>query len=224
MTTADRNALREEACELNRALPNEGLVRMHSGNASVYDPLSGRLFIKPSGFDYGRLTPADMVEVDARSGQAFGNLRPSVDLPHHVYLYKHMPDIRAVIHTHSSHATAFAACLRPIPACLTAVADEFGGDVPCTPYVPCEGDAIGRAILACRSAGPAILLGNHGVFTWGPTGAAALKAAVVLEDAARTLLLAERLGGARPLPRGEAGRWHDRYQNRYGQAAMGEAA
>ncbi len=209
---------REAACRLNRALPKLGLVTMHSGNASVLDAIRGRVFIKPSGFDYDILTPVAIVEVDLFSGLAIGNpLKPSVDLPHHLYLYRHMPEVRAIVHTHSNHATAFAACHRPIPLCLTAIADEFGGSIPCAPFASNDGDAIGRGILEHRTAGPAILLANHGVFAWGPTADAALKAAVMVEDVAKTVLLARQLGDIHELDADEAAKWFDRYRHRYGQ-------
>jgi L-ribulose-5-phosphate 4-epimerase len=211
---------REEACALNRALPAVGLVTMHSGNASVYDPESGRVFIKPSGMDYEKLTPANIVEVNVHTGVVSGDLRPSVDLPHHLFLYRHLEGIRSVIHTHSNYATAFAACLKPIPLCLTAIADEFGGEIPCAPYVGNEGDLIGRTILKYRSPfAPAILMGNHGVFAWGKDGRSALKAAVMVEDVAKTAWLASQVGQLALLPEEEARKWNDRYQNRYGQSA-----
>src|SRR5262245_60156272 len=125
-------ALREAVCAVNRGLPVAGLVTMHSGNASGLDRTSGRLVIKPSGIDYATLTPDMLVEVDLTSGQVIDSeLRPSVDLPHHLYLYRRDPSIGGVIHTHSNYATAFAACHEPIPLVLTAIADEFGGEIPC---------------------------------------------------------------------------------------------
>jgi L-ribulose-5-phosphate 4-epimerase len=221
-TPADK--CRAAACRLNQALPKHQLVVMHSGNGSVLDPESGRVFIKPSGMDYDQITPDDVVEVDLASGRVVrGDRRPSVDLPHHLYLYRHMEGVRSIIHTHSNHATAFAACLKPIPLCLTAIADEFGDEVPCTPYVDNEGDTIGRTILAHRGKAPAILLGNHGVFAWGPTADAALKAAVMVEDTARTVLLAMQLGKPVLIPAAEAAKWHDRYWNRYGQVGLSTA-
>lgn len=224
MPTSKAEHWRLEACRLNQALPKYSLVVMHSGNGSVLDPEAGRVYIKPSGMDYDAITPQAIVEVDLASGEVIGGgCRPSVDLPHHLYLYRHMPEVRSIIHTHSNHATAFAACLKPIPLCLTAIADEFGGQIPCTPYVDNEGDSIGRAILAHATAAPAILLGNHGVFAWGPSAHEALKAAVMVEDTARTVALAMQVGQPAILPPAEAAKWHDRYQHRYGQTAHGEA-
>jgi L-ribulose-5-phosphate 4-epimerase len=212
--------LRADVCYANRMLPTLGLVTMHSGNASGYDPESGHLVIKPSGVDYGELTPEMLVEVDVASGTVVaGELRPSVDLPHHIYLYQQVPGIRGVIHTHSNFATAFAATLAPIPLCLTAIADEFGGQIPCTPYIDNIGDHIGEAILAHRTQAPAILLGNHGVFAWGPTPKAALKAAVMTEDCAKTVHLAMQIGSVSMISKEEAAKWHSRYHTTYGQAA-----
>ena len=218
MESSPTDRFRQDACRLNQALHRHQLVVMHSGNGSVLDAHSQRVYIKPSGMDYERITPDDVVEVELQSGRVSpGQRRPSVDLPHHLYLYRHLPEVRSIIHTHSNHATAFAACLKPIPLCLTAIADEFGTQIPCTPYVDNQGDAIGRTILAHRTTAPAILLGNHGVFAWGASADAALKAAVMVEDVARTAFLAMQVGNPALIPPAEAAKWHDRYWNRYGQ-------
>jgi len=202
----------------NQMLPKAGLVTMHSGNASGYDPDQDLVVIKPSGMDYDQITPEKLVGVRLSTGEVLTDeYRPSVDLPHHLFLYKNLPGVRGIIHTHSNHATAFAACHRPIPLALTAIADEFGGEIPCTPYVDNEGDHIGQAILQHRGRGPAILLGSHGVFAWGDSPGAALKAAVMVEDVAKTILLAEQLGTVHLIPKEQAELWWDRYQNRYGQ-------
>jgi L-ribulose-5-phosphate 4-epimerase len=213
------NQLRKEVCAANQALPKAGLVTMHSGNVSGLDLDSWTLVIKPSGVDYDSLTPGDLVAVKLESGQAEPSpLKPSVDLPHHLFIYRNIPGVQAVVHTHSNYATAFAACHMPIPAVLTAVADEFGGEVPCAPYVDNEGDNIGEAILRHRNdRAPAILLGNHGVFAWGESIGAALKAAIMVEDVAKTVWLARQLGTPVPLDPQEVDKWWDRYQNRYGQ-------
>lgn len=210
--------LRKQVCEANQALPKSGLVTMHSGNASGYDPESDTVVIKPSGIDYEKLAPETLAEVKLDTGEVISKgIKPSVDLPHHLFLYRNVPGIRGVIHTHSNFATAFAAVHRCIPLALTAIADEFGGEIPCAPYVDNEADHIGQAILKYRGRGPAILLGNHGVFTWGPSPMAALKAAVMVEDVAKTIHLAEQLGEVVPISPEEAEKWYDRYQNRYGQ-------
>ncbi len=210
--------LRLEVAKANWALPKAGLVTMHSGNASGYDPSSGLVVIKPSGMDYESISPENLVAVRLSDGAVVeGKLRPSVDLPHHLFLYRNMPDVRAVVHTHSNYATAFAAVGRAIPVVLTAIADEFGAEIPCAPYVDNEGEHIGEAILAHRNVSPAMLLGNHGVFAWGSAPAAALKAAVMVEDVAKTVWLALQMGTPVALPPAEVAKWNDRYQNRYGQ-------
>jgi L-ribulose-5-phosphate 4-epimerase len=214
----DLTALRQEVCHVNRMLPATGLVTMHSGNASGLDRSSGRLVIKPSGIDYDKLRPEDLVEVDLETGQVIGaRLRPSVDLPHHLFLYRSLSTLGGIIHTHSNYATAFAAVGSPIPLCLTAIADEFGAAIPCCPYVDNEGDRIGQAILKHRSRAPAILLANHGVFAWGRSVTAALKAAVMTEDVAKTVHLAMQIGKPTAIPPAEVDKWHERYQHRYGQ-------
>lgn len=218
MTEMNLAQLREEVCYTNKMLPAAGLVTMHSGNASGLDRESGRLVIKPSGVDYDSLEPKDLVEVDLESGEAIDSrLRPSVDLPHHLYLYRNMPGMCGIIHTHSNHATAFAAVGKPVPLCLTAIADQFGAEIPCTPYVDNEADHIGQAILRHRNRAPAILLQNHGVFAWGHTPRAALKAAVMTEDVAKTVLLAMQIGQPLEIPEEEAKKWYDRYHHGYGQ-------
>jgi L-ribulose-5-phosphate 4-epimerase len=210
--------LREEVCYVNKMLTAAGLVTMHSGNASGLDRAAGRLVIKPSGMDYDKLTPENLVEVDLERGEVIDSrLRPSVDLPHHLHLYRHLPELGGVIHTHSNYATALAALGRSIPLCLTAIADEFGAEIPCAPYADNEGDHIGQSILEHRNQAPAILLENHGVFAWGATPRAALKAAVMVEDVAKTVHLALQLGRPREIPPEEAKKWYDRYHHRYGQ-------
>ena len=210
--------LREEVCYANKVLPAAGLVTMHSGNASGLDRASGRLVIKPSGVDYEALEADDLVEVDLESGEVVGSrLRPSVDLPHHLYLYRHLPEVGSIVHTHSNYATAFAAVGRPIPLCLTAIADEFGAEIPCAPYVDNEADHVGQAILEHRNRAPAVLLGNHGVFAWGASPRAALKAAIMTEDVAKTVHLAVQIGRPAEIPPEEAEKWYQRYHHRYGQ-------
>ncbi len=213
------NQLRKEVCQANQALPKAGLVTMHSGNVSGFDPASWTIVIKPSGVDYDALTPGDLVAVKLESGQIVdSSLRPSVDLPHHLFIYRNIPGVQAVVHTHSNYATAFAACHMPIPTVLTAVADEFGGEVPCAPYIDNDGDNIGEAILKYKNdRAPAVLLGNHGVFAWGDSIEGALKSAIMVEDVAKTVWLAKQLGTPVPIAPEEIEKWWNRYQNQYGQ-------
>ncbi len=191
---------------------------MHSGNASGYLPEEDLLVIKPSGMDYDQISPENLVAVRVSTGEVLTpGTRPSVDLPHHLFLYRNLPDVRGVIHTHSNYATAFAAVGRPVPLVLTAIADEFGAEIPCAPYIDNEGEHIGEAILKYRNRAPSILMGNHGVFAWGASPKSALKAAVMTEDVAKTVWLAMQIGSPAPIPPEEAEKWYDRYHNRYGQ-------
>lgn len=215
----DLEALRLEVARANWALPASGLVTMHSGNASGYSPEDDILFIKPSGMDYDQITPENVVPVRVSTGEVLvEGVRASVDLPHHLFLYRNMPEVRGVIHTHSNYATAFAAVLKPVPLCLTAIADEFGAEIPCAPYVDNEDEHIGEAIMKYKNRAPSILMGNHGVFAWGASPRAALKAAVMTEDVAKTVWLAMQIGTPQPILAEEAEKWYDRYHNRYGQS------
>ena len=158
-----------------------------------------------------------MVVVDMHANLVDGDLAPSSDTATHAHVYRAMPHVGGIAHTHSPYATAWAAHGEPIPCVLTAIADEFGAEIPCAPYVDNEGEHIGEAILKYRNRSPAILLGNHGVFAWGASPRSALKAAVMTEDVAKTVWLATALGEPKAIPPEEAEKWYDRYHNRYGQ-------
>ena len=139
--------LRREVYEANLGIWRGGLVTMHSGNASGIDRKRGIVMIKPSGMDYDRMRPADMVVTDLEGRKLRGKWNPSVDLPDHLYIYKHCPEVGGVIHTHSNYATSLGLLGKPIPAYLTAIADEFGDEIPCAPYVDNQADHIGQAIV-----------------------------------------------------------------------------
>jgi len=219
-------ALREEVWRVNVALPRAGLVVMHSGNASGIDREAGLVLIKPSGVDYEALRPGDLCVVDLNGvavdavrvpdGLASA-LRPSVDTVHHVRLYAKDPALGGIVHTHSNFATAWAAAGLAIPCALTALADEFGAEIPCAPYLDNEGEAIANGILQHRNRSPAVLLAHHGVFAFERTPTRALKAAVMVEDAAKTLWLARQLGPLHSLPATEIEKWWTRYHTNYGQ-------
>ncbi|MHB9132982.1 MAG: L-ribulose-5-phosphate 4-epimerase [Armatimonadota bacterium] len=211
--------MREIVCDLNKQLPKEGLVTMTSGNVSARDAETNLVVIKPSGISFEALTPADLVIVDLHGNVVEGTLQPSVDTPTHLVVYRARPDVNGVVHTHSNYATSFAALGQPIPAVLTAICDEFGGPIPCGPYCQIGEEQIGEVIVEYIGNCPAILLQNHGVFTVGPTPKAALKAAVMCEDVAKTVHFAMLRGTPIPIPQEEVARAHRRYVEKYGQGA-----
>jgi L-ribulose-5-phosphate 4-epimerase len=215
-------SLRRDVCRLNCALPQNHLVAWTSGNVSGRDPATGLVAIKPSGVYYADLTPENMVIVDLQGHVVEGELRPSSDTAAHLYVYRHRDDIHGIVHTHSTLATAFAAAGRPIPPGLTAICDEFGGPIPLGNYCRIGGDEIGREIVRVIGDSPAILMKNHGVFTVGRTPEAAVKAAVMVEDVARTLFYANQIGTVDPIPAEEVARAHRRYVEEYGQAGSTE--
>lgn len=211
--------LRAEVCRLHQELPNNHLVVWTSGNISGRDEESGLVVIKPSGIRYEVLTPDKMVVVDLDGRVIEGTLKPSSDTLAHLYVYRHRSDIHGMAHTHSPFATAWAAVGRPIPAVLTAICDEFGGPIPVGKYAKIGGDEIGREIVRSIGNSPAILMKNHGVFTVGRTPEEAVKAAVMVEDVARTVFYAMLLGQPEEIPPEEVARAHRRYLEEYGQGA-----
>jgi len=202
---------------MNLELPKNGLVAWTSGNVSGRDRETGYVVIKPSGVRYEELKPGDLVVVDLVGNIIEGKLKPSVDTLTHLYIYRHRPEVGGVVHTHSTYATSFALLGEPILPYLTAIADEFGGPIPVGDYAPIGGEEIGKEIIRSIGASRAILMKNHGVFTIGPTPTEALKAAVMVEDVARTVYLAILLGKPEPIPREEVIRGHRRYMDKYGQ-------
>jgi L-ribulose-5-phosphate 4-epimerase len=178
--------LKEQLVQLHLELPKNNLVVWTSGNISARDPESGYVAIKPSGVLYEDLRSKDVVILDLDGNIIEGDLKPSSDIGSHLYIYRQRSDISGVVHTHSPYATAFAAIGEPIPVYLTAQADEFGGEIPCGGFALIGGEQIGKIVVDSIGDSPAVLLKNHGVFTVGPTAEAALKAAVMVEDIART--------------------------------------
>ncbi len=209
--------LRKEVYKMNMELPKNNLVTMTSGNVSGRDAETGYIVIKPSGVSYELLSPENMVIVDIHGNVIEGDLAPSVDTAAHLYVYRHRADVGGIVHTHSPYATSFAALGRPIPVYLTAMADEFGGPIPVSGYARIGGDEIGKEIVDKIGTSPAILMKNHGVFTIGRSPADAVKAAVMLEDIAKTVHLALLLGKPDEIPPEEVERAHKRYMEKYGQ-------
>jgi L-ribulose-5-phosphate 4-epimerase len=211
--------LRRTLAELHQSLVENGLVAWTSGNVSARVPGSDLLVIKPSGVGYDDLTAESMVVCDLDGTRVDGDLSPSSDTASHAYIYRHMPEVGGVVHTHSRYATAWAARGEPIPCVLTAMADEFGGEIPVGPFAPIGGDEIGRAVVGTLAGhrSPAVLLRSHGVFTVGATARDAVKAAVMCEDVAATVHLAVSRGELDPLPQDQIDALHRRYKTEYGQ-------
>ncbi|MFW7414322.1 L-ribulose-5-phosphate 4-epimerase [Demequina sp. SO4-18] len=229
--TIDR--IRADVSRLHSELTRYELVVWTGGNISGRVPGEELFVIKPSGVSYDELAPENMIlctlDGQAVPGSPGSERSPSSDTAAHAYVYRHMADVGGVVHTHSTYATAWAARGEEIPCHITGMADEFGGPVPVGPFAIIGDDSIGRGIVATLEGhrSPAVLMQNHGVFTIGKDAKAAVKAAVMCEDVARTTHIARQGGDLIPLPQDKIDALFDRYQNVYGQrgdaAAEGES-
>jgi L-ribulose-5-phosphate 4-epimerase len=211
--------LRKEVCDLHAELPNNHLVAWTSGNVSARDPESGLVVIKPSGVKFPDLTPENMVVVSLEGDVVEGDYKPSSDTASHCLIYREMPHVNGVVHTHSRYATAFSVLGKSIPCVTTAMADEFGGEIPCGGFCLIGGEEIGRIVVDTLkgSRSPACLLQNHGVFTVGKTTDEAVKAAVMTEENAAIVWMAMQIGSPIPIAQSDIDRLHHRYQTVYGQ-------
>ncbi|GIH03318.1 L-ribulose-5-phosphate 4-epimerase [Rhizocola hellebori] len=214
--------IRQTVASLHGELTRYGLVAWTSGNVSARVPGQPLMVIKPSGVSYDDLNADNMIVCDLHGIVVDGEFSPSSDTAAHAYVYRAMPEVGGVVHTHSTYATAWAARGEPIACHLTAQADEFGGEIPVGPFALIGGDDIGKGIVATLSGhrSPAVLMRNHGVFTIGRDARAAVKAAVMCEDVARTAHLARVLGDPAPMDQADIDALYDRYQNVYGQTPI----
>jgi L-ribulose-5-phosphate 4-epimerase len=214
---------RADVAALHAELMRNGLVVWTAGNVSQRVPGHDLFVIKPSGVRYDELTPDNQVVCDfdgnAVPDAVGGRHNPSSDTAAHAYVYRHLPHVGGVVHTHSTYATAWAARGESVPCVLTAMADEFGGEIPLGPFAIIGDESIGEGIVATlrRHRSRAVLMQNHGVFTIGKDGLDAVKAAVMAEDVARTVHIARQLGQLLPIPTEAIDALFDRYQNIYGQ-------
>jgi L-ribulose-5-phosphate 4-epimerase len=226
--------IRAEVCDLHAELTRYQLVVWTAGNVSARVPGHDLMVIKPSGVSYDELTPELMVvtdlygtPVESLSAVTAGEtaewsnpgLSPSSDTAAHGYVYRHMPEVGGVVHTHSTYATAWAARGEAIPCVLTMMGDEFGGTIPVGPFALIGDDSIGRGIVETLQASnsPAVLMQNHGPFTIGKDARSAVKAAVMCEEVARTVHIARQLGEPLPIDSALVESLYDRYQNVYGR-------
>jgi L-ribulose-5-phosphate 4-epimerase len=222
LSEAQRRAaadIRAAVAALHAYLPRYNLVVWTAGNVSERIKGEDLFVIKPSGVSYDELSAEAMVVCDLDGNLVDGDHSPSSDTAAHAYVYRHMPEVGGVVHTHSTYATAWSARAEPIPCVLTMIADEFGGPIPVGPFALIGDDSIGHGIVETLrdSRSPAVLMQNHGVFTVGANGRDAVKAAVMCEDVARTVHIARQLGRLVPIDAGAINSLHDRYQNVYGR-------
>ncbi len=211
------DSIRQQLYVLHLELVKYNLVVWTMGNVSARDPETGLVAIKPSGIRYEDLRPEDMVIVDMDANIVEGKLKFSSDTLTHLFIYKQRPDVHGVCHTHSTFATAFAAVGRPIPCFLTGMADEFGGEIPLGGFELIGSEAIGREVCRVIGGSKAVIMQNHGLFSVGASAEAAVKAAVMAEDAARTSFYAMQLGTPIPLAQEDVAKLYDRYTYVYGQ-------
>ena len=212
-----KSQARLQLAKLHQDLYKAGLVVWTGGNIS--QRVDDGFLIKPSGLSYDDLTPESMVLCDLDGNVLEGEYSPSSDTAAHAYVYRNMEQVNGIVHTHSNYACAFAAAGKPIPCVLTAIADEFGGEIPLGPFAIIGDDSIGRGIVATLTdhRSKAVLMKQHGVFTIGNDAKDALKAAVMCEDAAKSVFLANQLGGGIQIPQADVDALFGRYQNVYGQ-------
>ncbi|MBO3664632.1 L-ribulose-5-phosphate 4-epimerase [Microbacterium stercoris] len=217
------DAAKARVSALHAELPRWELVVWTAGNVSErvrgVDGHPDLLVIKPSGVAYDDLTPEEIVVCDLDGTLIEGERSPSSDTAAHAYVYAHMPHVGGVVHTHSTYATAWAARGEEIPCVLTMMGDEFGGPIPVGPFAIIGDDSIGRGIVATLEGhrSPAVLMQNHGPFTIGKDAKSAVKAAVLLEEVARTVHISRQLGDPLPIPQDAIDSLYNRYQNVYGQ-------
>ncbi len=222
--------LRQQVSDLHAELPRYDLVIWTGGNISGRVPGHDLFVIKPSGVGYDDLAPDNMVVCDLDGnvipGTEGSERSPSSDTAAHAYVYRHMPHVGGVVHTHSTYATAWAARHEPIPCVITGMADEFGGEIPVGPFAIIGDDSIGRGIVSTLAGhrSRAVLMANHGVFSIGKDAEDAVKAAVMCEDVARTIHIAKQGGDLVPIPQDKIDALFDRYQNVYGQKPQGGLA
>ncbi|WP_203806885.1 L-ribulose-5-phosphate 4-epimerase [Paractinoplanes tereljensis] len=211
--------IRQQVADLHAELPRNDLVVWTAGNVSARVPGHDLLVIKPSGVSYDEITADAMVVTDLHGNLVDGDRKPSSDTAAHAYVYRNLPHVNGVVHTHSTYATAWSARGEAIPCVLTMIADEFGGEIPVGPFALIGDDSIGQGIVETLRdhRSPAVLMRNHGVFTIGRSARDAVKAAVMCEDVARTVHISRQLGNPIPIAPADIDSLYARYQNVYGQ-------
>jgi L-ribulose-5-phosphate 4-epimerase len=209
--------LKQRVSQLLAVLPESNLVCSTGGNVSARDPESNYVVIKPSGVPYEELSPEVLVVVDGQGNKVEGKFKPSSDTASHLYIYRNMPEINGIVHTHSPYATAFAAAERPIPVLFTETAEEFGGEIPISEFVLIGDDAIGEQVVKYGAKTKAVVLRKHGIFTIAFTPEKAVDLAILVENSAHIAWLSYHLNSPTPLAEKDIQALYYRQQNIYGQ-------
>ncbi|EIK76075.1 L-ribulose-5-phosphate 4-epimerase [Gardnerella sp. DNF00476] len=219
-TQSEVKQVRELVSNLHDQLIKWNLVVWTAGNVSQRLHTADLMVIKPSGVRYERLTPESMIVCDLDGNVVDGSYSPSSDTASHAYIYRNMPEVFGVVHTHSTYATAWAAIGENIPCGLTMMGDEFGGPVPVGPFRLIGSEAIGQGVvetLRKYPKSPAVLMQNHGPFVIGKDAESAVKAASMTEEVAKTMWAARQIGKIIDIKQEDINSLNKRYQNVYGQ-------
>lgn len=219
-TQSEVKQVRELVSNLHDQLIKWNLVVWTAGNVSQRLHTANLMVIKPSGVRYERLTPESMIVCDLDGNVVDGSYSPSSDTASHAYIYRNMPEVFGVVHTHSTYATAWAAIGENIPCGLTMMGDEFGGPVPVGPFRLIGSEAIGQGVvetLRKYPKSPAVLMQNHGPFVIGKDAESAVKAASMTEEVAKTMWAARQIGKIIDIKQEDINSLNKRYQNVYGQ-------
>lgn len=219
-TQSEVKQVRELVSNLHDQLIKWNLVVWTAGNVSQRLHTADLMVIKPSGVRYERLTPESMIVCDLDGNVVDGSYSPSSDTASHAYIYRNMPEVFGVVHTHSTYATAWAAIGENIPCGLTMMGDEFGGPVPVGPFRLIGSEAIGQGVvetLRKYPKSPAVLMQNHGPFVIGKDAESAVKAAAMTEEVAKTMWAARQIGKIIDIKQEAINSLNKRYQNVYGQ-------
>ena len=196
MTVSEAKA---EVCRMAVEAWKSGLFEGTCGNLSYFERESGQVIVTPSTYPYDRFTPEDMVVIDLEGNVLEGHHRPTSEWPMHTDVYKTKPEVNAVIHTHSTYATAMAVMHRPIPLVIVEMVPTIGGDVPLAPFAMTGTPEMGDAVRACLEKRKGCLLENHGVLAIGEDIETAMSRAYYIENAAKVCVIADSAGGAVPL-------------------------
>lgn len=217
LTNGRLSALREEVLEYSLKMSRSGMAPATWGNVSAKDPESGIVAITPSGMEYEMLSPEDICLVDLDGNKVDARWKPSTETPLHLAFYRHRPDVKAIVHTHSIFATAFACANEEIPVVVATLASGVGGRVPVAPYQPSGTEEFGLGALKAMGDKTAVLLANHGVVAVGASLKDAYTVAELVENAAKIAVYAKMLGGLKEIPADEARRIREKYLTKYGQ-------